>query len=330
MSGISNSSGPNAQTPLPFRFHFGPFQIESALDIPELRRRQAAHTHVRSGIAIRIVRGETPEDLPNAASFGKLCRVAPQQYLLNIPDVARFYVAHGREVVVQLAPRAAAADVSTFLLGSIFGALCHQNGLLPLHASAIEFNGEVTAFLGDSGAGKSTLAACLQGRGHRIVSDDICVLEPQAGTGAMRVVPVAGWLKLWRASLHHLGETPDERNRVYTTDDKYRLYLESDPSERPPIVNLIFLSKSASAAAAPRLTPLSNAETIGLMMQQTYLGYIVALTNAQQQNFRQCARVLEGARGFRMVVPWGFEHMEPVLDVLEERLGHANVAESSS
>ena len=79
-----------------------------------------------------------------------------------------------------------------------------------------------------------------------MVADDICVLGADS-----RVIPVAGWLKLWRASLDHLGESPDERNRVYSAEDKYRLYLENDAAQRPKLANLVFLSRGDTARIEP-------------------------------------------------------------------------------
>ncbi len=288
----------------PFRFRFGPFQFDSEIDIPELRGSNGT-----GGIAVTIRSGGVPSELAGAASLGDFCRVAPAEFLLNVPGIARFYAAHGNEVRVELAPGAPASDVSTFLLGSVFGALCHQNGLLPLHAGAVESAGRVTAFLGNSGAGKSTLAACLRERGYRIVADDICVIEDGS-----RVLPVAGWLKLWRGSLEHLGETPEERNRVFSADDKYRVYLDTDASQRLTLANVILLTKGDAA----RLEPLAVSETIAHMMELTYVGYIPHLNGTQARSFLQCARALEGAKGYRLVVPWGFERMDEVLDLLRE------------
>ena len=65
---------------------------------------------------------------------------------------------------------------------------------------------------------------------------------------------------------------------------------------------------------------LTTAETIGLMMKLTYLGYITELTGSHARVFRQCARVLAGANGYRLTVPWGFEEMEGVLELLEQDL----------
>ena len=313
MSGISTVSGcTDENSPLNV-YQFGPFRLESEIEIVELQGISGSG-HIPVGIRL----GAVLEDIDGAA-YGRLCQVAASEYLLNIPQVARFHVTNGNSVRVQMAEDAPGADVSAFLLGSVFGALCHQNGLLPLHASSVRTGDGVTAFLGDSGAGKSTLAACLQGHGFPIVSDDICVLEDDAASGEMRVIPVAGWLKLWRASLNHLGETPDERNRVFSADDKYRLYLEAHAGDRPLLKNLVFLEK-ASEGVGPKLEALTAAETLARMMQLTYLGYITELTGTHARVFRQCARAMAEAKGYRLTVPWGFEAMDGVLELLEREL----------
>lgn len=306
--------------PAPHRYRFGPFLFRSELLIPELFDATGP-----AGIPVDILLGGAPEALHAAPSFGELCHVTPTEYLLDIPAVARFYVAGGHEVRVNPYPEAPAPDVSAFLLGSVFGALCHQNALLPLHASAVESSpGRVTAFLGESGAGKSTLAACLQHRGHIILADDICLLEPAApASNAMHIIPVAGWLKLWRQSLDHLGHTPDERHRVFQADDKYRLYLAPEATPQTPprtLANLVFLTRAHSPGSLPRLDPLPTIETIAAMMHLTYLGYITELTGSHARVFAQCARVLSTAKGYRLTVPWDLSQMDATLDLLNSTL----------
>ena len=233
----------------PHIFFLGPFRFESEMDIPELRNSSGSGERT---VAIRL--GGVPLAIQAAALWGETCQITSTEYLLNIPGTARYYVRNGNEVRLEIEPSAPIANISTYLLGSVFGVLCHQNGMLPLHASAIECGGVVSAFLGDSGAGKSTLAACLQRRGHRVVSDDICLL--QSDSGAMRVIPVAGWLKLWNESLQHLGETPVEQNRVFSTDDKFRLFLPDPGSTRSQLARVIFLARDPNAQAQPALQPL--------------------------------------------------------------------------
>ena len=309
---LSRRTTPNAATtPI---FYLGPFRFESEIDIPELRKT------IGSGELTASIRlGDVPHSIHEAMVEDEYVQVAPAEYLLSIPGTARYYVRNGNEVRLDIAPNAPIADVSTYLLGSVFGVLCHQNGLLPLHASAVESAGVVTAFLGDSGAGKSTLAACLQRRGHHIVSDDICLLQPQSEPepNAMRVIPVAGWLKLWNQSLQFLGEAPVEENRVFSTDDKFRLFLPDTGSGPLRLGRVLFLNKAADTQAHPTLQPVALLDAIAGLMQMTYAGYVPALAGQQSRIFQQCAQVFQHAQAWRLTVPWGLDRMDLVLDLLE-------------
>jgi hypothetical protein len=316
----------------PFVFCLGPFLLRSEIDIPELRA--SAQTGFRNGNqigsqagirAVDIRLGPVPTSIPGAI-VDSTCQVAPAEYLLDIAGTARYYVRDGNQVRLEIAPGAPIANVSTYLLGSVFGVLCHQNGMLPLHASAIESAGLVTAFLGHSGAGKSTLAACLLRRGHRIVSDDICLLEPDspASPNSLHVVPVAGWLKLWNNSLEHIGEQPIEQNRVYSTDDKFRLYL-NDPhansaSQQLRLARAVFLDRSTDPEAQPTLDPVPLLDAIVGLMDMTYAGYVPESSGHKGRLFQQCAAALHGAQAFRLTLPWSLDRIDSVLDLVETEL----------
>jgi hypothetical protein len=296
---------------------YGPFRIESEIDIPELRNVTGPGERL-----VRLYAGGVPAEIAAPDHTSAPLQLSAAEYLLSIPDVARYYVAHGNEIRVEPVPGAPIANVSTYLLGSCFGALCHQNGLLPLHASAVASGDSVTAFLGDSGAGKSTLAACLHRRGHAIVSDDICLLDPTDPANP-RVIPVAGWLKLWNQSLEHLGHTPEEEHRVYSTDDKYRVFLPGPEDAPRRLTRVVFLGKSESAEAPPSIARLSTPEAVAALMDLTYAVYIPVLTGQQPRLFRDCAAVFRHAEAYRLTRPWSLERTDEVLDFLERELLHS-------
>src|SRR5262249_592641 len=81
---------------------------------------------------------------------------SPARWLIKIGQIAEYEVSEGRRIRVWLAPGAASKDAEIFLLGPAWASLCHQRGLLPLHASAIRTGHGLVAFCGHSGAGKST------------------------------------------------------------------------------------------------------------------------------------------------------------------------------
>jgi len=299
----------------PYRFAFGPFLFNSELDIPELHGNPGSE-----GIEVTIALGHVPPTLGPGIAAVHGFQITTSEFLLDVPEVARYYVGFGNQVRIQIQPQAAISDITTYLLGSVFGALCHQNGMLPLHASAVEVDGHVAAFLGDSGAGKSTIVACLRRRGFSVVSDDICLLEPQPHDGGLRVAPVAGWLKLWRQSLDHLGESAEERHRVYSTDDKFRVYLKQGARHRPSLAHLFFIERASEPDAGPQVEPLPTIDTIARMMRFTYLEDRVDLADYRPRIFHQCAKVLEQACGYRLIVPWGFDRMDAVLDLVQQTI----------
>ncbi len=301
-------------------YKLGPFRLESDLDLPELRRIRQAY-----GRAVTVRLGGVPERIDAAVTLDDgSCSFSASEWRLDVPGVARYFVANGCEVRVSPEPGASPEDVRIYLLGSCFGVLCYQNGLVPLHASAVEHDGKVTAFLADSGVGKSTLVASLARRGYPVVSDDICLLERVAG-GGWRVHPVAGWLKLWRVSLEQLGEQPREEDRVFSTQEKYRIYLGKEPGRELALNRLVFPERPASPECGPALEPIGNAEALGRLMGLVYLPYYLEKLEGVAALFRLGAEVLAAVPAYRLSAPLGWEWMEGVLDLLEDRLHREDV-----
>jgi hypothetical protein len=145
------------------------------------------------------------------------------QALLKIPGAGRFLVEHGRNVVIEPDDDADPSFVRLFLLGSVMGLLCHQRGLLPLHASAVEIGGEALAFIGVQGQGKSTIAAhCLAQRPARLVADDILVVSFDA-MGRPWAQPGMPSVKLWRDALHALGRDVNDLRPDWLRADKFHM-----------------------------------------------------------------------------------------------------------
>ena len=80
--------------------------------------------------AVRIRRGEVPDELDDPVGTGVLYQAKPNEFLLSLDAVAGYYVTDGREIVVEPVPGATDDEVQLFLLGSALGALLHQRGLL--------------------------------------------------------------------------------------------------------------------------------------------------------------------------------------------------------
>jgi hypothetical protein len=261
--------------------------------------------------------GETPRALRSPLAREESYEANDSEFLLRLQGIATYYAHHGTEVIISPEPGAPELDVRSYLMGSLFAALCHQRGLLPLHASAIATPRGAVAFLGASGAGKSSLVAFLARRGHRVLADDICVIDPEAAQEC-RVLPVAPWLKLWNATLDAMGESSRGLPRVFSDDEKYRYALD-EHLFATPLRELILLERSGEdkRTSFERLTPVQAVQAV---LDFTYQSWLVRATGRTERYFVLCGKALEGARVTRMRRPWGFDAMETTLAALEAHL----------
>ncbi len=68
--------------------------------------------------------------------------------------------------------------VLTDILGRVLAFTLHARGVLTLHASAVDLDGQGIAFLAPKFFGKSTLAAALVRSGARLITDDTLSVDP--------------------------------------------------------------------------------------------------------------------------------------------------------
>lgn len=164
---------------------------------------------------VAIAEGHVPAQLEDVTDKGVAFSVNEREFLLHVPNGASFLVTDGNKIAYDR-NGSSDRDVALFLLGSAWGALCYQRGLLPLHASAVMYDGLVHAFTGHSGAGKSTLAAALSKVGLDFFTDDVLIIDPNHIEGSIaRCFAGQKDMKLWEDALEltgldHIGPVRDE------------------------------------------------------------------------------------------------------------------------
>lgn len=260
--------------------------------------------------------------LPEAADLQDLGAgwwAGPGAVRIEAAGVARFHVQDGARILVEVAPGAAAADVRLYLLGSAFGALLHQRGLLPLHAAGIVLEHGCCAIGGDSGAGKSTLSAFIRQRGYRSLADDVLAVEQRA-TGPY-ALPGYPQTKLWADSALSLGLETGGRTRVDGTRDKYYFDIDRDASfcgEARPLQRFYVLCE---AETAPSITQVGNAEALALLTGNTYRPFLLQPMGLWARHFAACAQLLRDVEVYRLARRRELGEMDAVVDLL---LAHAS------
>jgi hypothetical protein len=236
--------------------------------------------------------------------------------ILHVPKVGMFLIRDGREILVSPAPGASDRNIRLYLLGSAFGALLHQRGLMPLHANAIEMDGRAIAFCGHSGAGKSTLAAWFHDRGYGIFADDVCVIGEDE-TGAPLAYPGLPRLRLWREALEASGRAADHYDRSFDEVDKYDVPTTGAQSQRPMELAAIYLLRQVEEGAESRIERLGGVDMVDALVSNTYRGGYLRTIGRTGAHLAACLRIGRKVPVFRAERIWGFGSFDDQARLLE-------------
>jgi len=260
--------------------------------------------------------GEVPAELPGAKGRGARFQAAPGKLLVWMDTVARYLVQDGREIIIQPRPDAEDNDLRALLLCSPMGALLHQRGVLPLHASAIATPQGAVVFAGHSGHGKSTLAARFSQRGCKILADDIAVVSFDT-TGRPVVAPGYPRFKLWPDSVSELGHTTADLPRFRAKMEKFFLaFPDAFHAEPLPLARLYIVEERIDADAV-KLEPLDVPDKLRYLLAHTYRAQYVRGLGRNQTHFELLGRLAAAVPAKRVKRPDnGKFHLDQMIDTL--------------
>ena len=246
--------------------------------------------------------------------------VEGDSYYLSIPGCAGFQVVGGRAIVMQVDLGSTRDEAHLYLLGSVFGALMHQRGLLPFHCNAVEVEGSAFLFCGDSGAGKSTLAAYFVERGFRLLSDDLCALR-FGGDGRLRVSGGVERLRLWQDTLEHFGRSSAGLRLVPGYDQKFELPLNKRNSAEPLPVVAMYHLRQADLEREAGIFPLQGLDAANSVTANIYRRRHADLIGAAPFYLSTAARMVAEVPIFTMNRIWGLAYFRQEARAVEEHMG---------
>jgi hypothetical protein len=230
----------------------------------------------------------------------------------GVDGVADYLVEHGRRITIAPVVAAESPDVRLFLLGSGFGYLCHQRGVLPLHAATVEVDGEAVSFAGPSGAGKSTLADAFARRGHRILSDDVSPFDQERGV----ILPSLRRIRLWRDSIDNAGWDTAGMERCRDGLEKFSRSLHGMQRVEPLRPRAIFhLRRQWDKLGGARFRRLRGRPAAEEFRRQVYRWRsLVGLAGATGALTRSAMAAAQFPHHFIIERPLSFDRLDPVVD----------------
>jgi hypothetical protein len=280
---------------------------------------QEEDTEARSDVQIRCAPIEkeitsATAKFKNGQFYGKY---DGREFLLDFQQFGRFLVRSGEEILIDLAPQANETEVRARLLGAVFGALCHQRGITPLHASAIDVADGCVAFVGQSGAGKSTLVAALAGRGHSVISDDECFLELDSD-GYVQAWPGLGGIRLWEEARAALGYDGPGVEPLMPGYSKYVVPVSPprNAAQCRPLRRIYQLDRAPNTD----VTRLRGGEAVEALMQNVYPPGLADRLGYQSDVLRVCAAIARDIPVYRFSRPRDLLALDRGIQMLESHL----------
>lgn len=276
-------------------------RVRSEIPLPELF--EAVGT---SAPDVTVSTGPVPEADPAQPGL----RAVDGALLLVVPKVGRFRIEAGTNIIVEAEGGVPDRNVRVFLLGSAFGALLHQRGLLPLHANAVEIDGKAVCFMGESGSGKSTLAAWFHDQGHRVIADDVCVIGFNADGRAM-ANPGLPRLRLWKEVVEARGLDVSSLQQSYVgaeVSEKYDVPVaaRAAASGDMPVAAVYLLSTGSQL----EISIMQGISAVEALFANTYRGQFLPLAGSYATHWSSCMRLARTVPVFRFERRWGIDHMD--------------------
>ncbi|NBC19371.1 MAG: hypothetical protein GVY18_18855 [Bacteroidetes bacterium] len=287
-----------------FGLHF-----RSEMDLPELRPASddAPDVHVRYGTVA------LPPEWTEQAPHGY--QVEGDTVRLWLGEYGRMAIRAGEEIVVDPGPEGTPDHLRIYLLASAMGALLHQRGLLPLHASVVAVEDGCVAFLGDRGAGKSTLATFLHHRGYPLVADDVCALtvddeSPRAWPGIPQV-------KLWEDALAHFERPAAEEHRILGRLDKYLVPVRDGTITDPRPLRAVFVLEEGPDHRAELM---QGGARLQQLIHHTYRRKYLATEAQWVRHFQLCSAVARAVPVYTLTRPRDLHALPETQSTIEAAL----------
>ena len=284
--------------------------IHSEIVCPELERSASCHEP-----DVCIQRGSVPENLIGRKYSGYKCEANDSSLLIRTYRIAKLLISGGNQILVQEREGAHDYEIRTLLLGWGLGALLHQRGLFPLHASAVAGDHGCLAFCAPSGAGKSTLAYAFLKRGYRLLDDNIAALKTDLNSPM--VFPGYPEIKLWGNDLGDLTSEYPRLRPVVRESGKFALnardHFQRDPQ---PLIRIYMISRGGSPA--PRITRLRGGEAFQALSENTFCARFLRGMGQPAKHFDMLVRLTNRVPVFNFEFPADSSPPDELAQIIED------------
>jgi hypothetical protein len=231
-----------------------------------------------------------------------------QHFYLSLKNIGKFLCQGGNTITVEPTPGYDPPHLRIFLFGSVFGAIMHQRGIFPLHASAVEKNGVAYAFTGESGSGKSTLASACLKNGYRLLCDDVCAIT-KFSNHSLLVQPSFPLIKLSYEMFLTTGLNDTTVPLPSIDAQKLRLLSNQFSPLISQLKTIFVLSKNYIQDPPEKILLLKGIEKIKILLKNTYRREYILPMQKGKEAFIHCTNMAQNVEV--LVLTGSYQNLRP-------------------
>lgn len=188
---------------------------------------------------VDVSKGAVPDQLENSLHKGISFESNENEYILNVPTVAKYYIKEGKSVIIEAKEEAEIREIELFFLGSAMAVLLMQRGIVPFHGSAFQKDNKCVIISGKSGAGKTTLLRYFINQGYKALTDDVCALN--VIDSKVMLTPSYPSSKIWADVMQQYKIDIDVSKKIRPEIDKYKYTFIDDFVHSPLEVESVYI-----------------------------------------------------------------------------------------
>jgi len=208
---------------------------------------------------------------------------------------------NGQQIACRLLEEGSIAVVRNFLLVQILSYALVRQGFEPIHAAVLDVNRIGVALAGECTYGKSTLAAALLAAGHRLLADDLLLIDERRGR--LRAQIGSGRIRLNDDSAVALLPkwVPGERLQPGSTKRSFALPTTA-LGERVDLEHMFVLQPPRGESSGITIEPLSCAQRFDALLRNSFNIRVLDGGRLERQ-FEFAARIAPRIRGWALQYP---------------------------
>ena len=267
---------------------------------------------------VEIINGDISEEICNKVRNGRKVFTSNHIVWFHIDNIATYVIENGNKIIVKSYDNAELKDIKSYIVGSCFGHLLYQKGILAIHGGALGINNKAIVFVGESGSGKSTLTTALRLKGLGFLSDDLAAIDLGE---QISVNPGYPGQRLCKDGMDMFKYSKCEFTRIdLDKKTKYTIPVnESFIKEKTKMEAIIEISVDDTEKV--KFEEIKGSEKLKLLLRNTYCLNSVKHLGVSKEYFFKCLAVVKEIKMYKLTRPRSGFTVNEQINKINEYLG---------